>query len=185
MRQKFIYLSLLAFISSSYASTALNIVEDILSKSLPKLNETSKVNNKKRGLFEGRIVSVSDGDTLILLTDQKEEIKIRLAEIDAPEKTQSFGQASKRSLSDMAYKKTARADCSTRDQYDRYVCHVSVDGLDVNKTQVMKGYAWVYRNYSKNPVLIKAEENARTIGAGLWVESNPTPPWEYRRSSKN
>lgn len=128
---------------------------------------------------------MSDGDTLILVTHQKQEIKIRLAEIDAPEKTQPFGQVSKRSLSDMVYGKNAKADCGDRDQYERYICHVSVDKLDVNKAQVIKGYAWVYRKYSTNPTLFAAERHARSNGSGLWSQSDPTPPWEYRRKKAN
>ena len=133
--------------------------------------------------FKGKVVSVSDGDTLVVLGENNKQYKVRLSEIDAPEKSQAFGQASKNSLSEMAYKRYAVASCSGKDQYDRYICKVTVDGLEVNKTQVSRGYAWVYKQYSKRAELLNAENAAREIGVGLWAESNPTPPWEYRRNN--
>ena len=133
--------------------------------------------------FSGKIVSVSDGDTVKLLTQNKREIKIRLAEIDAPEKNQAFGQASKKSLSDMAFGKVAQAKCGKEDQYGRYVCTIYVNGVDVNYAQVQRGYAWVYRQYaSRGSKLYEAENMAKSMKAGLWADSRPVPPWEFRRS---
>jgi endonuclease YncB( thermonuclease family) len=84
---------------------------------------------------------VSDGDTLIVLTPEKQQIKVRLAEIDAPEKSQAYGQRSKQSLSDLAFGKQARVEKQDRDRYGRVVGKVYVGSLDVNAEQVKRGMA--------------------------------------------
>lgn len=136
---------------------------------------------------EGNVVGVLDGDTLVLLDKNLEQHRIRLANVDAPEIShgagkpgQPFGQDSKRSLSDLAYRQHAVADCPDQDRYGRQICDVKVDGKSVNAEQVSRGLAWVYRQYSKDPSLIKREDIARSEGNGLWAEKDPTPPWKWR-----
>ena len=134
--------------------------------------------------ISGKIVAVMDGDTVKMLTHENREIKIRLAEIDAPEKAQAFGQASKKSLSDMSYGKEAKAQCSGSDKYDRYICTIFVNGVNVNNMQVSLGYAWVYRQYAtKGTKLYDAESLAKSMQSGLWADDRPVPPWEFRRTN--
>lgn len=129
----------------------------------------------------GRVVAVLDGDTIIILTPSKQEVRIRLAEIDAPEKNQPFGQVSKRSMSDLAYGREARAECPQTDRYRRSICKVFVDGVYVNQEQITRGLAWVYRQYvSARSPLLGFEQRAKEARIGLWQDSNPTPPWEWR-----
>ncbi len=179
-------LAILGIIGSSNASSTLNMVGDmvgdLLIKSLPKVSTSQ---NSSSGTYRGRVVSVSDGDTLTLLTEGNQQIKVRMQGIDAPEKAQPYGQASKRSLSEMAYKKNAVAECPEKDHYDRYVCKVSVDGVDINKAQIASGYAWVYRQHNNRRDYIEAESMAKSLRSGLWADSMPTPPWEYRRAERN
>lgn len=132
--------------------------------------------------LQGHVVGVKDGDTLVLLDAGRTPHTIRLAEIDAPESSQAFGKASKQSLSAMAYDRDATAHCKEKDRYGRQVCRIVVDGKDVNRAQVATGMAWVYRQYSKDPLLIAAEMKARYQRAGLWADADPVPPWNYRRS---
>lgn len=131
--------------------------------------------------LHGRIVAVLDGDTVILLDGQRREHRIRLAEIDAPEKAQAFGQRSKQSLSDMAYNREAEARCPDTDRYGREVCRLYVGSTNVNLEQVHRGMAWCYRQYAKDAAIYRAEDDARTARRGLWSDANPTPPWEWRR----
>ncbi|BBL71544.1 thermonuclease family protein [Methylogaea oryzae] len=135
-------------------------------------------------LLEGRVVSVHDGDTLTVLTPEHRQIKIRLAQIDAPETSQDFGQRSKQSLSDLAYGKNVRIDAEATDKYGRTVGKVLVDGLDANLEQVKLGMAWVYRQYAKDSAYFTAEDAAKSSKAGLWSQPNPIPPWEYRHGSQ-
>lgn len=129
------------------------------------------------------IIAISDGDTLKAKCPE-ETIKIRLAEIDAPEKKQPFGQRSKQSLSDLCYLKQAKITLQTKDRYGRTVAHVECDGTDANTEQVRRGMAWVYRKYSDSAALLNIEADAKAIGSGLWADPDPVPPWEWRRNRR-
>jgi micrococcal nuclease len=135
------------------------------------------------GTLVGRVVKIADGDTLTMLIDDRQE-KIRLSDIDTPERKQPFGMRAKQALADMTFGKTIIVETSTRDRYGRVIGHVVVDDLDVNAELVRRGYAWVYRRYTDDAELIRLEQIARTEGLGLWAESNPIPPWEWRRGRR-
>lgn len=135
--------------------------------------------------IEGRVVGVHDGDTVTLLMAGNQQIKIRLAQIDAPESAQAFGQKSKQSLSDMVFNKTIKVDKDTIDKYGRTVGTIIVDGMDANREQIKRGMAWAYTQYLHDQSLIQVEKDAREAKVGLWSDSKPTPPWEYRHGKKN
>lgn len=130
--------------------------------------------------FTAKVIAVLDGDT-VLIKRASGLLKIRLAGIDAPEKAQTFGEASKRSLSGMVLGKQVKIASQTMDQYGRMVAHLSVDGLDVNAEQIRRGMAWEYSNFHSNQALIALQDEARQAPRGLWAQSNPTPPWEWRK----
>lgn len=135
-------------------------------------------------ILEGRVVGVHDGDTVTLLMAGNQQVKIRLAQIDAPESDQAFGQRSKQSLSDMVFNKTIRVEKETIDKYGRTVGTILMDRLDANREQIKRGMAWVYRQYLHDQSLLQVEEEARQAKVGLWSDPNPMPPWEYRHSGK-
>lgn len=95
----------------------------------------------------GRVVGVADGDTVTILTPERRQVKIRLGQIDAPEKAQPFGQRSKQSLSDLIFDREVRVQVETTDRYGRTVGRIFQDNLDVNLEQVKRGMAWAYRQY--------------------------------------
>lgn len=132
----------------------------------------------------GSVISVADGDTFTLLTADKQEIKIRLAEIDAPESGQPYGNRSKQVLTRILHGKTVEVIIETTDRYGRTVGRPFVDGVDVCKEMVRLGAAWVYRDYVVDDTLFDVEAEARQAKNGLWgiSESTSTPPWEWRRS---
>ena len=138
----------------------------------------------------GRVVSIADGDTLTLLDATNQQHKIRLSGIDAPEKTQDFGQKSKSHLSAMAFSKSATAECRKRDRYQREICVVFVEGKDVGLEQIRQGMAWWYQQYAKDQTAQErtdygqAEFNAKIHRYGLWNSKNPTPPWEWRQGMR-
>lgn len=101
--------------------------------------------NAAEWLVEGRVVAVSDGDTIIIFDASKTQHKVRLAGIDAPEKGQPFGNVSKESLSRLMFDKRVEARCHKKDRYGREVCKVMRGGTDVNLEQIMVGMAWWYR----------------------------------------
>lgn len=126
------------------------------------------------------VVGVHDGDTLTCLTDDKTQIKVRLAEIDAPELRQPYGYKSKQSLSDMCFKKQAELRPQAIDRYRRTVARVICEGTDANAEQVRLGMAWVYVKYSKDASLPPLQDTARAAGIGLWADPDPIPPWSFR-----
>lgn len=128
-----------------------------------------------------QVIGISDGDTMTLLVDQK-QVKIRLANIDAPEKKQAFGQRSKESLSRLCWDKNAEYVTQAIDQYKRVVALVYCDGTMVNKAQVVAGMAWVYPKYNKDAALPAMEQAARMTGLGLWADPAPVPPWDWRKA---
>ena len=140
--------------------------------------------------WQGTVVGVADGDTLTLLDSSKTQHRIRLDGIDAPERTQPYGQRARQSLAALAHGRAARADCPKVDRYGRSVCRVVVDGVDIGLEQIRRGYAWHYVKYapeqraSDRALYARAESDARLAHAGLWSFSDPVPPWDYRRSAR-
>lgn len=134
-------------------------------------------------LILGLVVGIADGDTLTLLTPEHEQIRVRLAEIDAPEKRQAFGQRSKQSLSDLCYQQPAQLQIVTTDRYGRAVARVTCAGTDANAAQVRAGMAWAYTRYlAPGSAMPALQDEARAARRGLWVDPEPVPPWEFRRS---
>lgn len=138
--------------------------------------------------ISGRVIGVSDGDTLTLLDAANVSHKIRLSGIDAPEKNQDFGQRAKTHLSTMAYNQVSRADCRKTDRYRRRVCVVFVESHDLGLEQIRAGMAWWYRQYAKEQNAKErddyehAELEAKSKRSGLWNSKEPMPPWEWRHS---
>lgn len=140
--------------------------------------------------LRGKVVGVADGDTITLLDGQRQQHRVRLDGIDAPERSQPFGQRARQSLAELAHGREAVADCPKTDKYGRSVCRVLVDGLDVGLEQVRRGLAWHYVRYAREQTpqarveYARAEQQARSERAGLWSYRDPTPPWDYRRAAR-
>lgn len=134
--------------------------------------------------FTGKVVKVSDGDTIQVMHEGKAE-KVRLAGIDCPESKQPFGQAAKRFVLDIAAQKTVTVLVETTDRYGRTVGEVILpDGRNLNQELVRAGYAWWYRKYSSDSTLGELEEKARAARIGLWGDLVPVPPWDWRRGER-
>lgn len=133
--------------------------------------------------FSGEVVGIADGDTITVLKD-KQQIKVRLAEIDAPEKSQEFGNKSKQTLSTLIFNKQVLVVEQGKDRYKRTIGRVYLGEIDVSAEQVKHGMAWVYRKYSKDKSLLPLEDEAKSQQLGIWSDSNPTPPWEYRHMKR-
>jgi endonuclease YncB( thermonuclease family) len=147
--------------------------------------------------FTGKVVAVADGDTITVLRD-KEQVKIRLAGIDAPEKAQAFGNVAKQRMSDIVFGKEVRVDDRKRDKYGRTIGRVWValaecqasdcpKTLDAGMALLTMGLAWHYKKYEKEQPEEEreqysfAETEARGKKVGLWSDAEPVPPWEWRR----
>ncbi len=100
-------------------------------------------------VHEGKVIKIADGDTLTILVDTQQH-RIRLSDIDTPERKPPFGTKAKQALSDLTFGKQARVVEVTVDRYGRIVRRVYVEGIDVNRALVAQGFAWVYRRYSND-----------------------------------
>jgi len=116
--------------------------------------------------------------------DGNHQLKVRLAQIDAPESKQPFGNQSKKSLSDMVFNKTIRVEKETIDKYGWTVGTLFVGDLDVNKEQIKRGMARVYPKYAHDPALFNLEAEARQASLGLWSDPTSMPPWEFRHKGE-
>lgn len=129
----------------------------------------------------GEVVKVQDGDTLTLLVDRQQH-RIRLLDIDAPERRQPFYQRSRQSLAEMCAGQRARVTWKARDRYDRILGRVVCSGVDANAEQVRRGMAWVFVRYApKDSPLYQLEAQARVARRGIWSEAAAVvPPWDWR-----
>jgi endonuclease YncB( thermonuclease family) len=150
-------------------------------------------------VIEGKVIKIADGDTITVLDSNKEQHRIRLAGIDAPEKKLPYGNASKKRLSELVGGKEVRIEFEKYDRYGRIVWKVLVrppdcqscgKTLDVCLAQVGSGMAWWYRRYAHEQTTEDqgryefAEKEAKAKKIGLWQDRNPIPPWEFRRASR-
>lgn len=125
-----------------------------------------------------KVISVHDGDTITVLSG-KEQTKVRLYGIDAPEKKQDYGQRSKQFLANLIAGQMVEVEPKGKDRYKRTLGNIYYKGQNINAQMVLNGYAWAYVKYSK--IYVDQEKLARENKRGLWQSSNPTPPWEWRK----
>lgn len=132
----------------------------------------------------GKVINVADGDTLTLLVERT-QVRVRLAEIDAPERKQPFGTRSRQSLHALCHGKPAVVATTGKQHRDRIIGTVYCDSTDANAEQVRRGMAWVYDRYAKpNSPLYFLQTEARGLRRGLWADKSPVPPWEWRRGER-
>jgi endonuclease YncB( thermonuclease family) len=150
---------------------------------------SSKKIAKNSVTLVGKVIRVTDGDTITILTSAGKE-KIRFAQIDAPE-TSHFGSASQPYgkeagvyLRQLISNQNVRVEVETVDQYGRNVGTVFVNGTNVNREMVKNGFAWVYRQYAHDAELLDLEKSARARQIGLWSLDNPIYPPDFRKKNR-
>jgi endonuclease YncB( thermonuclease family) len=138
----------------------------------------------------GKVVNIADGDTVTILDNKKIQHKVRLSGIDAPEKNQAFGGASKKSLTALLSDQDVSVYWDKEDQYNRKLGKVMLGELDCNLEQLRRGMAWHYKKYqNEQPTADRqayssAEDMARSKRVGLWSDSQPIPPWDFRKAER-
>ncbi len=141
--------------------------------------------------LHGRVVGVSDGDTVTVLDATNTQFIIRLMGIDAPEKKQAFGNISKEHLSGLVFNKPVAVEYTKQDKYGRTVGKITINGVDANLEQIIAGLAWHYKKYQREQseadrtIYAQAEEEARVTKRGLWFDTDPAPPWDWRKQQKH
>lgn len=128
--------------------------------------------------MECKVVGISDGDTLTCLFERK-PLKVRLQYIDAPEKSQPFGNKAKQALATLVFKQSVRLQISGYDKYQRLLAVVYLNEKNINLALVEQGMAWAYRQ--SQPIYENAQHAAQRRKIGLWREENPINPSDWRK----
>lgn len=137
----------------------------------------------------GRVVAVADGDTLTVL-DGRQQVRIRVQGIDAPERKQAFGTRSREALSACAFGKSVTVQWEELDRFGRTVGRVFAGGTDCGLEQIKAGLAWHFVQFARRQppaeraAYAQAEIEARAARRGLWQDSDPVPPWNFRHKAK-
>lgn len=130
----------------------------------------------------GKVIAIKDGDTVVVLDAENTQTTLRLAEVDCPEKAQAFGTRAKQFTSDAVYLKEIKYIITDTDRYGRSIAKIYYDDNKYLSAEIIKnGFGWQYKQYSTSKLLAKLEQEARQNKKGLWVESNPIYPSEFRR----
>ncbi|EAM3234709.1 micrococcal nuclease [Salmonella enterica] len=130
--------------------------------------------------IRGKVIRVLDGDTIEVLQEQQ-PVRVRLMNIDAPEKKQPFGRWSTKQLKSLLAGQSVTVSYTQTDRYGRVLGRVvTANGTEANRQQVLKGAAWVYDRYNTDNSLPALQREAQTQKRGLWADNQPVPPWEWR-----
>ena len=133
--------------------------------------------------FTAKVVGIKDGDTVVVLDSLNNQTTLRLAEVDCPEKNQPFGTKAKQFTSDQIYLKTIKYVVTDTDRYGRSIAMIYYDTNNkyLSADIIKAGMGWHYKRYSTSKELATFEDNAKKNKIGLWIDSNPVAPWEFRK----
>jgi len=136
--------------------------------------------------LSGKVVSITDGDTVIVLDSLNMQHRIRLAGVDCPEKSQDFGQVARNFTAQFCYQKNVKVIIQSTDRYGREIGTLIVNKTDSLNAELLKsGLAWHYKQYDHTPAFARYENKARQAKRGLWKDQNPIAPWNFRKDKKN
>jgi endonuclease YncB( thermonuclease family) len=136
--------------------------------------------------FQGKVVRVIDGDTIVILNIDNEQTKVRLYGIDSPESKQAFGTRSKQFLSKLIFGQVVAIVDMGNDRYGRTIGKIYLDDQYINLMMVQAGMAWWYKQYSKRDTeLSLAQTKAQKQQLGLWIDPKAVAPWEFRAKKKD
>ena len=133
--------------------------------------------------LKAKVIGIKDGDTVVVLDSLNNQITLRLAEVDCPEKSQPFGTKAKKFTSDQIYLKTIKYVVTDIDRYRRSIAMIyyDTDNKYLSAEIIKAGMGWHYKRYSTSKELALLEDNAKKNKIGLWVDNNPIAPWEFRK----
>lgn len=133
-----------------------------------------------------KVIGIKDGDTVVILDSLKNQITLRLADVDCPESGQPFGKNAKQFTSDQIFNKTVKYNITTTDRYNRSIAKIYYDnGKYLSEELIKAGLGWWYYKYSKDKNLGKLENEASSKKLGLFQDPNAIPPWIYREEKRN
>lgn len=119
--------------------------------------------------FDAVVSRVVDGDTIdVRRAGERQAIRVRLDGIDTPERGEPFAGVATRFTRAETFGRTAVVRGTDIDRYGRLVARVTIAGADLSVALVRAGLACVYRKYTRDPALYRAETDARSAGRGFW-----------------
>jgi endonuclease YncB( thermonuclease family) len=135
---------------------------------------------------EGRVIKITDGNTLTVMLPDSFRLNVELANIDAPEKNQPHFQEAKQALSDKAFTEDVRVEIVSWKKKDLVIGMIVLDGEYINSWMVAEGHAWVYPQDSDDPELMELQMEAKASFRGFWALSDVerVPPWEWRQGKR-
>jgi len=136
-------------------------------------------------IIPGKVVAITDGDTFKLITKDSTLIKVRVANIDCPERKQPFSTKAKQFTSEAVFGKNVKLEYLKKDRYGRFICNVIYnDSLNLSHELIKQGLAWHYVKYSNDNTLQSIEDEAKRNKIGLWKDPNAIPPWKWRNNKQ-
>lgn len=135
-------------------------------------------------IIQGKIIKVTDGDTVTLLARNNKKIKVRLYGIDCPEKGQDYYQVAKNYVSNQIFGKHVRVEVKNKDRYNRSVGVIWYSNNNLNIDLLKNGLAWHYTDFDKSKAYSEAEKTARLAKRNIWSKKSPTAPWQWRKNKK-
>jgi endonuclease YncB( thermonuclease family) len=153
---------------------------------IPPPQSANKTTPNNLNTYQAKVISITDGDTIILRADNT-NVKVRLAQIDAPELGQPWGQKSRQVLSGLVAGKTVSVTPTGQDRYGRAIANINLGERNINKDMVAKGAAWAYRDYLRDTHFLVLEADAHDQRIGLWAlsEADRQAPWDYRAQRRH
>jgi len=130
-----------------------------------------------------KIAKYYDGDT-VRITDTGKDYKLRITNIDAPERNQPYGKKSRRALMQFCKDADIQVIITGTDKYERQLGKLYCNQEDISLLMVKNGHAWFYKQYSNDATLAYAEKTAKLKKLGLWENKRQTPPWVWRRNHR-
>lgn len=130
--------------------------------------------------FKAKVIAVLDGDTVLVLRGTQ-KVKVRMVDIDAPERQQPYGRRSRRALCEMVCRREVQLETRAVDQYGRLLATLYVDGINVNQEMVRQGYAWEYSRFHADTTYRALQSEAQQARRGLWSQAAPQAPAQWRK----
>lgn len=134
----------------------------------------------KANTLYGLVVNVADGDTITVLDSTKQQHRIRLLHIDAPERGQAYGRVAQKALAQKINQRQVQVKYKDKDRYGRILGEVFLNGESINLWLVQIGLAWPYFRYNPPAYYLDAYRIAKLNENGLWQDSNPIEPEAFR-----
>lgn len=137
-----------------------------------------------------RLVRVFDGDSMLMRNPEGETLKMRIAGIDAPEKNQPFADPARDRLTELLQQGPLEVAILKKDVYGRWLASIRVGDKDLGQQLLEEGHVWFFRRYQSDltneqrRLYDSAEKLARDARRGLWADTRPLPPWEFRQHSR-